>query len=92
MAIASTPIAASHSTGGASGRKPTSSATAEDERQADHGLDQAAQDVPGEHRAARAIDMVRNRAMMPSVMSMATAIAVPWAAPAMPITRMPGVT
>ena len=27
---------------------------------------------------ARAIAMVRNRAMMPSVMSMATEIAVPW--------------
>ena len=29
---------------------------------------------------ARAMAMVRNRAMMPSVMSMATEIAVPWAA------------
>ena len=31
---------------------------------------------------ARAMAMVRNRAMMPSVMSMATEIAVPWAAAA----------
>ena len=36
--------------------------------------------------------IVRNRAMMPSVMSMATEIAVPWAAPATVIRRIPGVT
>ncbi len=36
--------------------------------------------------------MVRNRAMMPSVMSIATEIAVPWAAPATAISRIPGAT
>ena len=36
--------------------------------------------------------MVRNRAMMPSVMSMATEIAVPWAAAATVIRMMPGTT
>ena len=36
--------------------------------------------------------IVRNRAMMPSVMSMATEIAVPWAALATVISRIPGVT
>ena len=34
--------------------------------------------------------IVRNRAMMPSVMSMATEIAVPCAAPATVIRRIPG--
>ena len=41
---------------------------------------------------ARAMAMVRNRAMMPSVMSVATDIAVPWAAEAMVIRMIPGVT
>ena len=41
---------------------------------------------------ARAIAMVRNRAMMPSVMSMATEIAVACAAAASVSRRMPGVT
>ncbi len=36
--------------------------------------------------------MVRNRAMMPSVMSMATEIAVPMAPMATPISRIPGTT
>jgi hypothetical protein len=40
----------------------------------------------------RAIDIVRKRAMMPSVMSIETEIAVPWAAPAAVIRRIPGVT
>ena len=40
----------------------------------------------------RAMAIVRNRAMMPSVMSMATEIAVPWAAAATVISRIPGVT
>ena len=40
----------------------------------------------------RAMAMVRKRAMMPSVMSMATEIAVPWAAEATVIRRIPGVT
>ena len=41
---------------------------------------------------ARAMDIVRKRAMMPSVMSIATEIAVPWAAPATVISRIPGMT
>ena len=40
----------------------------------------------------RAIAIVRKRAMMPSVMSMATEIATAWAAPATASTRIPGVT
>ena len=40
----------------------------------------------------RKMAMVRNRAMMPSVMSMATEIAVPVAPRATPISRIPGTT
>ena len=40
----------------------------------------------------RAIAIVRKRAMMPSVMSMATEIATAWPAPATASTRIPGVT
>jgi hypothetical protein len=40
----------------------------------------------------RAIAIVRKRAMIPSLMSMATEMAVPWAAPATASRRMPGVT
>ncbi len=42
--------------------------------------------------AAREIDIVRNRSTMPSVMSMATVIAVPWAAAAIVMSSTPGVT
>ena len=42
--------------------------------------------------AAREMAMVRNRAMMPSVMSMATEIAVPWVPLATAISRIPGTT
>jgi hypothetical protein len=38
------------------------------------------------------MDMVRKRATMPPVMSMATEIAVPWTMAAMVITRIPGTT
>jgi hypothetical protein len=41
---------------------------------------------------AREIAIVRNRAMMPSVMSMATEIAVPCAAEATVSRMIPGVT
>ena len=42
--------------------------------------------------AAREMAIVRNRATMPSVMSMATQMAVPWATAAMAMSRMPGTT
>ena len=42
--------------------------------------------------AARAMAMVRKRSMMPSVMSIATEIAVPSAAEATVTIRMPGTT
>ena len=41
---------------------------------------------------AREMAMVRKRATMPSVMSMAIEMAVPWPAPATVITRIPGTT
>ena len=41
---------------------------------------------------ARAMAIVRNRSMMPPVMSMATTIAVPWTAAATVMSRIPGVT
>ena len=40
----------------------------------------------------RAMAIVRKRSMIPSVMSMAIEIAVPWAAPATVTSRMPGRT
>ena len=40
----------------------------------------------------RKMAIVRNRAMMPSVMSMATEIAVPWATLAMAMMMIPGTT
>ncbi len=40
----------------------------------------------------REMSMVRKRATMPSVMSMATEIAVPVAPPATVISRIPGIT
>ena len=42
--------------------------------------------------AERATDIVRKRAMMPSVMSIATEIAVPCAVPPTVIRRIPGIT
>ena len=41
---------------------------------------------------ARAIAMVRNRAKIPAVLSMATEMAVPWAAAAAAISMIAGVT
>ena len=41
---------------------------------------------------ARAIPIVRNRAMIPSVMSIDTEMAVLWAPPATAIRTIPGVT
>ena len=91
LVMARTPIAASHSTGFASGRKPTSRATATTSVRPTIVWITAPTTCPVS-TDARAIDMVRNRAMMPSVMSMAIAIAVPCAPPVMARTRMPGTT
>ena len=42
--------------------------------------------------AERAMAIVRNRSMMPPVMSIATTIAVPWTAAATVKSKIPGVT
>ena len=42
--------------------------------------------------AAREIAIVRNRAVMPSVMSIETVVAMPPAVPAIVTARMPGIT
>ena len=89
--IASTPTVASHSTGVADGRKPISSATPRTKPTAIAVWIIAATTWPVS-TDTRAMAMVRKRAMMPSVMSMATAIAVPWATAATATSRMPGVT
>ena len=88
---ASSPTAASQATGPVVGRKPITTATTTHDRARQQRLDHAADDVPGQHRA-RAIAIVRKRAMMPAVMSIATEIAVPVAAPATVISRIPGTT
>ena len=89
--MARTPTAASHSTGVAVGRKPTSRATPMTTTRLSMVWIMLPRTWPVSTEG-RKIAMVRNRAMMPSVMSMATEIAVPWAAPATVIRRMPGVT
>ena len=75
----------------ASGGSPMQHATTPPRRPGEQGLDDGAEHVAGEHRE-RAMAMVRNRAMMPSVMSVATEIAVPAATPATVMSRMPGAT
>ena len=91
VAIARTPTAAIHSTTVASERNPTSTATARTIARPTMVWMRLLRTCPVSTEP-RAIDMVRNRAMIPSFMSMATAMAVPWAALAMPMIRMPGVT
>ena len=88
---ASTPIAASHARGPAVGRKPRADGDADHDGDAGQGLDQAARTCPV-RTAERAMAIVRNRSMMPPVMSMATTIAVPWTAAATVRSKIPGVT
>ena len=88
---ASTPTAASHSAGSAVGRKPMSSATPMTTARLSIVWIMLPRTCPVSTEA-REIAIVRKRAMMPSVMSMATEIAVPCAAAATVISRIPGVT
>jgi hypothetical protein len=85
------PAAASHSTAVASGRKPTSTATPRTTASWKRFCSTLPSTCPV-RTDTRAIAMVRNRAMMPSLMSIATEIAVPCTALAMAMSRMPGVT
>jgi hypothetical protein len=89
--IARTPIAAIHSIGVAVGRKPTSTATPRTTARPSIAWTMLPRTCPVSTEG-RKIAMVRNRAMTPSVMSMATDMAVPWAAPATVIRRIPGTT
>ncbi len=89
--IASTPAAAIHSTTVALGRKPTRIATPITTVSPAIVWIVLPSTCPVRNDA-RAIPIVRKRAMMPSVMSIAAEIAVPWAAPAMAIRMIPGVT
>jgi hypothetical protein len=89
--IARSPMAASHSSGPAVGRKPTSRATPRMVAILMNVWIPLPMTWPAS-TAVRLIAMVRNRAMMPEVMSIATNIAVPWAADATVSRRMPGRT
>jgi hypothetical protein len=71
------------------GPEPDEQGDPGDDGQAQHGLGHAAEDVPVSTEG-RKMAMVRNRAMMPSVMSMATEIAVPMAPMATPDQQDPG--
>ena len=58
--------------------------------QAEHGLDHRCRRTWPDSTAAREMAMVRNRATMPSVMSVATEMAVPCATAAMAMSRIAG--
>ena len=77
--------------GPALGRKPMSTATASTSPMASTAWTMLPSTWPVSTEA-REMDIVRKRATMPPVMSMATEIAVPWTMAAMVITRIPGTT
>ena len=91
VVIARTPAAATHSTGLASARNPISMATAVTTTTLSMVWTMLPRTCPVSTEG-RKMAMVRKRAMMPSVMSMATEIAVPMAPRATAISRIPGVT
>ena len=85
------PRATAHSIGVAVGRNPTSRPTPSTSTTAMIAWTVLPITCPAS-TAAREIAMVRNRAVMPSVMSIETVVEVPPAVPAMVISRMPGMT
>ena len=85
----SNPAAAAHSSGPVVARKPISTATAMTIAIAIMVWITLPMTWPV-RTETRAMSMVLNRAMMPVVMSIETEIAVPCAAPATVIMRMPG--
>ena len=87
----SSPAAASHSTAPASGRNPIATATASVTARASRVWSMLPRTWPVSTEG-RKIAMVRKRATMPSVMSMATEMAVPAAPAATAMSRIPGVT
>jgi hypothetical protein len=87
----SMPVTASHSTKPAVGENPMSSATTSTTASPNTVWMTVPTTCPVSTDALL-IRMVRNRAMMPSVMSIATEMAVPMIALVMVISRMAGVT
>jgi hypothetical protein len=87
----STPVTASHSTKPAVGENPMSRATPSTTTSPNTVWMTVPTTCPVSTDALLIL-MVRNRAMMPSVMSIATAMAVPRTALVMVISRMAGVT
>ncbi len=85
------PAAANHSAGPVVGRNPISTATTATMARASIVWITLPTTWPA-RTDERAMAIVRKRAMMPWVMSMAIEIAVPWAAPATVMTRIPGMT
>src|SRR5215468_7272965 len=85
------PVRASHSTGPADGRNPTRNATPSTTANPIAVWISVPITCPVSTDALL-IDMVRKRAMIPCVMSMATDIAVPRIAPVIVMIRMVGVT
>jgi hypothetical protein len=85
------PAVATHSTGPALGRNPMATATTRTMARLSMVWIMLPRTWPV-RTAGRKMAMVRKRAMMPSVMSMATEMAVPWAPAATAISRIPGVT
>src|SRR5665647_3580141 len=85
------PTAAIHSIGPAVGRNPISRPTPSTSMTAMTAWMVLPSTCPASTEA-REIAIVRNRAVIPSVMSIATVVAVPPAVPAMVISRMPGMT
>ena len=77
--------------GPALGRKPISTANATTRARASTAWTMLPSTWPVSTEA-REMDMVRKRATMPPVMSMATEMAVPWTTAAIVITRIPGTT
>jgi hypothetical protein len=91
VSAASTPTTASHSTGVASGRKPSASATPMTTVSASAVRTKLPITWPVS-TDARDTRIVRNRVMMPSFMSVVMLIAVDAPPPPIAITRMPGIT
>jgi hypothetical protein len=91
LTMARRPNAMIHSSGPAVGPKPSASATPTTTAMAIIVWIRLPTTWPVS-TDTRAIAMVLNRATMPSVMSMATEIATPWAAPAAASRMIPGMT
>ena len=88
---ANSPTAPSQATGSVVGPEADQDRDHHHDRRRECGLDELPTTWPA-RTAARAIAIVRKRAMIPAVMSIATVIAVPCAVPTIVISRIPGMT